>query len=252
MNTTLQKLYRLVFCRGGYGVHSPFVFELITKVIEEKRAYYCYESLRKIRWQLQQEERKIKIGNKEMSVKRALRQHCFSTSECELLFRLANYFQPAMIGVVGSGLGLVPLYLAAYSKTMQCVVFEPEQDIAQIAQNVIHKSVKASIDVIEKAFDTAHLPLAHPYDLIVWGKGIAEEFTVDVFEKILPHVAEQCVLVLSGINDSSKAKQTWQTICTHPRVTVTVDLCTLGIIYLHPNLNRKTYKSVVMPFHLSR
>ena len=40
---TLRKsvlLYRGIRYRKGYGVHSPFVFNLITKVIEEHCSYY--------------------------------------------------------------------------------------------------------------------------------------------------------------------------------------------------------------------
>ena len=242
MNITLRKLYRYVFCRGGHGVHSPFVFDLITKVIEEKQAYYCYEPLQTIRWQLQSDKSKIKIGDQELSLKRALRRHCFSTNECELLFRLCNYFQPTMIGAIGSGFGLVPLYLTGYSKSARCIVFEPEPAIAQVARNVYKKAVNASIDMIEKTF---YLHPGLQYDFMVWGSGVADEFSMTVFEKTLPHITEKCVIVISGINDSSQAKQTWRTICAHPRVTVTLDLYTLGIVCFHPQLNRRTYKCFI-------
>lgn len=42
---TLRKgslLYRSIRYRKGFGVHSPFVFNLITKVIEEKCSYYSF------------------------------------------------------------------------------------------------------------------------------------------------------------------------------------------------------------------
>ncbi len=42
--------------RCGYGVHSPFAFNLITHVIYESTAYYKYEELAKAQKQLELEE----------------------------------------------------------------------------------------------------------------------------------------------------------------------------------------------------
>jgi len=44
---TLRKgilLYRGIRYRKGFGVHSPFVFNLITKVIEERCQYYSFSA----------------------------------------------------------------------------------------------------------------------------------------------------------------------------------------------------------------
>ena len=52
---TLRKsvlLYWGIRYRKGYGVHSPFVFNLITKVIEERCSYYSFYDIELIRKQL--------------------------------------------------------------------------------------------------------------------------------------------------------------------------------------------------------
>ena len=49
---TLRKgilLYRGIRYRKGFGVHSPFVFNLITKVIEERCQYYSFYDIELIR-----------------------------------------------------------------------------------------------------------------------------------------------------------------------------------------------------------
>lgn len=69
--------------RCGYGVHSPFAFELITCLIYEKTPYYAYR-------ELETEEKKQKrchgIGWK-----------CESRKVKRLLFRLVNRMQPGAI-----------------------------------------------------------------------------------------------------------------------------------------------------------
>lgn len=75
--------------RRGYGVHSPFAFQLITEVINERWPYYDYADL------LDQEE----------SFKAAHDKHLQAAGETlklrRLLYRLANYVHPQNIIFVG-------------------------------------------------------------------------------------------------------------------------------------------------------
>lgn len=75
-------LYR--FChRCGYGVHSPFAFNLITHVIYETTPYYKYKELASEQKRLMPQKDRA-WGYESLKVKR-------------LLFRLVNYAQPATI-----------------------------------------------------------------------------------------------------------------------------------------------------------
>ena len=230
----INRLYRKIFCRGGHGVHSPFVFELITAVIENRCAYYCYESLSAVRKQLHFDKNKIRYNNREYPVKKYLDKYCFSESEDRLLFRLANRFSPRTILMMGSDLGLAPLYLTAYSKNTRCIVFEPEPDISAVARKYTEK-YSSSIELRSSYdFDTIG-----DVGFIVLGAG-------NEFEKYLRFVNDGTVMVIQGINSSKENRKKWRNICCHPRVTVTLDLYSLGIVFFNPKLHRKTYKSLFM------
>ena len=235
MISAINRLYRYLFCRGGHGVHSPFVFDLITTVIEEKKSYYCYERLSAVRKKLQKNCDKIKYNNHEFAVNKYVKKFCFSEHDCRLLFRLANRFKPQTIYAQGSDMGLAPLYLTSWSERSDCVVFEPESSVAVVARNIVEKYSSASIEI--HVADNPEFT-GKSIDFIVWNK-----ITVDTFNKLLPSMNDNSIMIISGINSSRKNRDTWKRICAAPRVTVTIDHYSLGIVFFNPKLHRKTYKN---------
>lgn len=86
--------------RCGYGVHSPFAYNLITEVIYEKGFYYAYEDL------LQKGKSLPCIEQKKTS---------YNLKINRLLFRLANYVHPMQIVIIGKDLSDSIAYLQAGS-----------------------------------------------------------------------------------------------------------------------------------------
>ena len=87
-----QRKIRKIRHRKGYGVHSPFAYGLITKVIEEKSGYYAYKQIEDLHRTLHDRQN-------------------FNKRKCRLLFRLANRFKPRCIIECGSEDGYSTLYL---------------------------------------------------------------------------------------------------------------------------------------------
>ena len=227
----------MIFCHGGHGVHSPFVFDLITTVIEEKRLYYCYERLKPVRGFLCENREKVAFNNRAYAVKEFLKKFCFSEREDRLLFRLANRFQPRTIYMIGSDLGLAPLYLTSCSERTVCTVFEPEPSLAAMAEEIIKKHSPSSIDI--HVTHNPEIAEGSVFDFIVLGK----TFSIDKFEKFLPYMGDNSIMVISGINTSVKNSNIWKIVCAAPKVTVTIDLYSLGIVFFNPKLHRKKYKN---------
>ena len=110
------KLYRKIRYRKGYGVHSPFIYNLITKVIEEKTPYYVFEDIENFRKELLNSENPFKtLTAKETQPK----------NYGALLFRLVNFFKCRKILQIGSSTGLMSLYLALpLRKSCECYALE--------------------------------------------------------------------------------------------------------------------------------
>ena len=84
--------------RCGYGVHSPFAFNLITHVIYENTPYYKYKDL--------------VVAQKKLALEKDKYWKYESKKIKQLLFRLVNYTQPDTIVDVGT-LSASALYLKA-------------------------------------------------------------------------------------------------------------------------------------------
>ena len=102
--------------KNEHGVHSPFVFNLVTKCFYDKKKYAEYSILNNYRNSLLANKNKIEVtdfgaGSRVFkSNTRAINQIAknagTSSSRAELLFRITKYFQPENIIEIGTSLGL--------------------------------------------------------------------------------------------------------------------------------------------------
>ena len=131
---TLRKgilLYRGIRYRKGFGVHSPFVFNLITKVIEERCQYYSFYDIELIRKQLLFQDDEITYPDRQQKGKmrrrtigRIVEREAIRPKHGALLFRLANYFKSKHILQFGPSMGLSTLYLTSYASDLKCIALE--------------------------------------------------------------------------------------------------------------------------------
>lgn len=111
---------RLLVNRRGDGVHSPFAYHFITRVVRNHRPYYCFEELRE----------KVKRVRKNPSTRPPIRR----TRTLELLFRTAHELEAKHILILTapSAVSLLPdyLYQTGYTESLQ--VFSVDK--LQVAQ----------------------------------------------------------------------------------------------------------------------
>lgn len=104
MATALQRYKR----SRGFGVHSPFAFHFILRVLREKSPYYCYPQL-------------VARRRSAMSLTAAERNHApvMSVKCMKMLLRLSAWFRPSRVLVLGDdcGLGVTSLLAASSAST---------------------------------------------------------------------------------------------------------------------------------------
>jgi len=229
MRRLIVPLYRRLFCRKGYGIHSPFVFDLITNVLEESRGYYAYTRLHAAHALADPHDR-------------------LPLRDSRWLFRLANRFHPRHLVIVGTGGGLTPLSLTAYvSSGLHTIALEECPTSADTVRTLLHDRTTSPIEVRCGRYE-AELPKS----LIEYGRpdcivlDVPSNRLASLFDCCAGHLSEETMLLIRSIHATPLARNTWQAICAHPSATVCVDAYTWGIVFFRPGLPRQIFRHIVV------
>ena len=243
----LSSLIRYFFsATNAHGIHSPFVYELYTRVIRVRKKYYIFEELKSYRQSLEKDNREITLIDlgagssnvptplQQVRINTIYKRSSHSEKDTELLFRLVAHFQPHHILELGTCLGVSTLYLAKANKKANVYTLEGNPDYAALARKAfiefqtpnitliegdIHQTLKIAIDRIP-SLDFAFLDAHHAY-----------EPTVQFFKTCLTKVNEHSVIILDDIHWSTEMERAWETIKAMPEVKQTIDLFQFGIVF---------------------
>lgn len=251
---TLRKsvlLYRGIRYRHGYGVHSPFVFNLITKVIEEGCPYYSFYDIELVRKQLLFREgciiypdRKQKGKLRQRSIGEIVEREAIKPKHGALLFRLTNYFKPQNILQLGPAMGLSTLYLTSYATGLRCIALENVSEFVPIARIAFEKAAKNPVDLRTGNYREL-LPRAFEdmgkVDLVFFNTTYEQQNNALLFQECMKHIHDDTIFVFEGIKTSRRMRAFWTEVCARPDVTVTIDLYSMGIVFFNPKLHKRNY-----------
>ncbi|MDD4514413.1 SAM-dependent methyltransferase [Massilibacteroides sp.] len=232
-------LYRKIRYRKGHGVHSPFVFNFITKVIDERAPYYCLNDIELTRRKIFYEEKKDTLPLRELIQQSVISSRCGA-----LLMRITNYFKPHTVFQIGSVTGFASLYLSSYSSNVETFVLEEIPERVSANRLVFDKHKAKNIQLIE---DNCRDNLAQMLknkenpDLIYFDFLNDTDLNRYAFETCLPYCGETTVLIIAGIKANKEMEKFWEELLSHPQVGVTIDVFEFGIVFFNLKLHKKNY-----------
>ena len=244
-------LYRMIRYRKGHGVHSPFVFGLITKVIDVSHQFYCQKDIENTRKKSHTINQKILLRKKqnpgkfeEYTIGKVVKKEAITPRRGALLLRLTNYFKPKSILQIGVSSGISSLYLSSYTSSLNFTVLEKSPEMALVAERVFEEHNRQKIDVkVADYKDSLPAILKDDYLLDFVFINIANDVAENeyVFNQIVNHLHDSSVVVISGIKASAGMRSFWKKIIEHQDITVTVDLYSMGLIFFKKKLHKRNY-----------
>ncbi len=235
----------------GHGVHSPFVFDFLSNVIYTKNEFYVFNSIESIRKDLNQNHQELFIKDlgtgvdRKAMISNIARKSLQKRKYAQLFFRIIHQYRFQNILELGTSLGVTTAYLAANSGKTKCITLEGSPEIAAVARENFNKLNLNNIQIIEGNIDdtlTEALNLHEKVDFVLIDANHQSKAVLNYFELIIQHSSTNTILVIDDIYWSDDMEVAWETIKNHPKVTTTIDLFQLGIVFLKHDLHKKHYK----------
>ena len=235
----------------GYGVHSPFLFQLVRFVIYDKSVYYIFPEIEALRKALKQDKRVIHVqdfGTGKSSNRNVcdIATHSLKQArQAQLLYKIILFCKARQVLELGTSLGLTTAYLASSSSEIQCVSIEGSEEIVDVAKENFEKLRIKNIETETGNIDLILPQVLERYDRIDFVFIDANHrmpAVFDYFEQCVNKIHKKSVIVVDDIYWSAQMKEGWKLIKNHPKVTATIDLFQMGIVFFDTDLNKKHYK----------
>lgn len=242
--------------KNEHGVHSPFVFDLVTKCFYDKKKYQEYQSLSEYRKFLLKSKTTIEVTDfgagsrvfksNKRQISKIAKTAGISPKRAELLFRITKYFQPDTILEIGTSLGLATSALSLGNSNAKITSLEGCPKTMAVAKNLFQVSgfKLQNIEFINTEFSSYLKTQQLTTDnrqLIYFDGNHSKKATLEYFELLLPTITNETVWIFDDIHWSKDMEEAWETIKNHPKVTVTIDTFQWGIVFFRTEQEKEHF-----------
>ena len=230
--------------KNEHGVHSPFVFSLVTKCFYYKKNKPEYTLIKDYRNALLKNKNTIDVTDfgagsrvfksNKRQISRIAQTAGISSKRAELLFRITQYFQPKSILEIGTSLGLATSALALGNPKAKLTTLEGCHETSKIAKEQFQQFNFNTIESITSQFESflnADNLYLKNYNLIYFDGNHSKEATLAYFEQLLPTINNETLWIFDDIHWSSAMEEAWEQIKEHPKVRVTIDTFQWGLVF---------------------
>jgi predicted O-methyltransferase YrrM len=238
----------------GHGVHSPFIFRFIEEILNDKTNYPEYDIIESIRKRLLADKDLIEVedlgagslksNSKTRSVSSIAKHSAKPKKYSQLLFRIARYFQPATIIELGTSLGITTSYLACANRSASVHTIEGARTVASIAERNFKQldlnNIRLNVGNFDETLPALLKEITKP-DLIFIDGNHQEKPTLNYFNLLLDRAHNDTIIVFDDIHWSKGMETAWGNIISHPRVTTTIDLFFIGIVFFRQEFHEKQH-----------
>ena len=258
--TILKKYlrYRITSSNGkGHGVHSPFVFEFIDKVLNDKKERECYKQIESLRETLLKDKTIIEVedfgaGSSVIKTnKRRIDKIAASSLKprkyAQLLHKIIQYYKPNHIIELGTSFGITTSYLAQANPSLKVNTFEGAAAIAQVARRNFEKLKINNIKLHEGDFKNTFPQFIETTDKIEFvfiDGNHKKEPTIQYFNMLLDKCSDNTILVFDDIHWSKEMEEAWAFIKDNDAVTLSIDLFFIGILFFRQDFKVKQHFSI--------
>lgn len=227
--------------KNKHGVHSPFVYDLVTKCFNDKTKYPEYEILKSHRKALRSDSSMVEMkdfgqgsrvfkGNAR-KVSAVVKNAGMRKKRQKLLFRMAKYFKSETVLELGTSLGMGTVALSLSNEFSAIQTVEGCPNTLQKAQEYFEKFNLHNIQIHQELFSEFLENTSTQFDLIFIDGDHNGERTLGYFNSLLNKVHNDSLIIFDDIYWSKDMTVAWQKIIANENVTVSIDTFQWGLVF---------------------
>lgn len=170
------------------------------------------------------------------------RQRSLDKKNLYLLYKLVKYFQPNYILELGTSAGISTSYIGISNTFKKFVTMEGCAVLASHARsylNALHlKTIEIKVGNFDVILDNT-LKEFEQLDLVFVDGNHRKHQTIKYFESCLKKANDNSIFIFDDIHWSSGMAEAWQLIKENKRVTLSLDLFKIGIVFFRKEMVRQ-------------
>lgn len=240
--------------RNGHGIHSPFVFDLVTRVFRNKTNLDFVCNIEKVRKRMISDRRSIAVtdhgsgsGKLKANIRKVsdiARYSPVSQKYGVLLSNLAAEFGKPLIIEFGTSLGISTMYMASACNDAIVSTMEGCPSTSEIAKENFKIEGIINIEVNTGSFDNV-LPAIINRNIkpgLVFIDGNHRKEPVIKYFKMIAEISDsKTVIVIDDIYNSREMEEAWNEIKRYEKVSLTVDIFRMGIVFFRNGICHNDY-----------
>lgn len=253
MYQVLQYIKFLFKSTNQHGVHSPFVYNLVTKCFYDKTRFTEYNKITDFKRRLKKVKLKInvtdfgagsqKLKSKSRKVSDIVKHVSISGKNAKLIFRVIKYFNSQSILELGTSLGFATQAMSLANPKSRITTIEGCPEISNYTKTHFETLQLDNIELINGNFDDELKKLtSNKYDLIFFDGNHQKKATLNYFEALLETSNNNSVWIFDDIYWSKGMTEAWEIIKEHPKVTVTLDTFYWGFVFFRKEQLKEHFK----------
>jgi predicted O-methyltransferase YrrM len=240
--------------KSGHGIHSPFVFKLISQTFRNKTGSDVVLMIEKIRKQALSSEiiintldlgaGSVKMKGNRRKVSDIAKYSSVPEKYGLLLSSLSTQFGGESIIEFGTSLGISTMYLSAGSPLSIVYTMEGSHEIAAIAERNFETAGFRKINVFNGSFNDM-IP-------VILQKGIKpgivfidgdhrREAVIEHFGRMAEIAGDNTLIILDDIHYSHSMEEAWAEIREWKNVSTTIDIWRMGLVFFRKGMSRIHY-----------
>ena len=238
----------------GHGIHSPFVFNFVDKVLNVERPDKSFfNDIEEIRQRYEHQHATIieveDLGagsfthaGRKRTVSQIVRGAAKNPKLARLLYRIVRHYKIDSVLELGTSLGLTTRYLSRANPTKGVQTIEGATGIANFTEAALINEGIENVDIHVGDF-IKKLPFAlsrmEGRKLVFFDGNHQYAATIQYFQEVLNSIGEEDVLVFDDIHWSRGMEKAWQEIKKNERVACSIDLFFIGIVFFRKEFKEK-------------